>query len=731
MIKATIKKAISLTFGVALLVGITGAVHAQDKPTLGEEFVFFINGANVEIPILDGDVVADPLDPTSDNKVYRINAGNWAESGFRWNEGAIDSGGVDASAMVGDSYGESDTLYFRFLSDSLNIGQNSNIAFFDTRTGIEYGTDDLPFRAIWTIPTDMHNGEWHEIAVPLPPATAAGLDSALAGVDINGDSLTVELDDYFAQWSYPGAWANGVGVFSRDDAEYKDFQWNGVAKFGAFFDTGSAGAPIYFDYFTIGVPPSELAALDSPPAPIADFDLSNSSGVNTVTWAELSEASGYKVYFSESEITTTLSDAVTLLGTFQSGSELSIDHSILAPYYDFAEDFTAYYAVTAVSAFGSESAPASKPIVADASITESYAVELNIDAVDAVFDLLDSYDYDTNPSIDATSETMAGFFPDGYVPFTIDADRKIIENGEGGDDDADISGKAWIGYDALDDLLIIYTEITDDAIQTPPSTVATADAWAYDGWELGLGNYSPESFIISSTHGSFQRGENPDYQFRAGMYNDRAPFIHTNDPNNGEMANSQTIADITENGYRMLTVMTMISLTAGEENTDRAFDFPDSDEIKTYPFNWALNDRDDAGGRDTQVSWSLRAGGDTWWNNPTKWQTIAFVGENRVVEVSNEEEIGTTPLQFSLEQNYPNPFNPSTNIQFTLANTSDVSLEVFNMLGQKVATILQNEKMTAGSHTQAFNASSLASGMYVYRISTPDFTMSRKMMLIK
>ena len=102
-----------------------------------------------------------------------------------------------------------------------------------------------------------------------------------------------------------------------------------------------------------------------------------------------------------------------------------------------------------------------------------------------------------------------------------------------------------------------------------------------------------------------------------------------------------------------------------------------------------------------------------------------------VEAVSNEYNDMETPLEYSLDQNYPNPFNPSTNIQFTLAATSNVTLEVYNMLGQKVATILQGQKMNAGNHNQVFDASSLASGMYVYRISTPNFVQSRTMMLIK
>ena len=89
------------------------------------------------------------------------------------------------------------------------------------------------------------------------------------------------------------------------------------------------------------------------------------------------------------------------------------------------------------------------------------------------------------------------------------------------------------------------------------------------------------------------------------------------------------------------------------------------------------------------------------------------------------------PTNYKLEQNYPNPFNPSTTIQFSLAAAQDVTLEVFNMLGQKVATLIQGETLSAGNHTQKFDASALSSGMYVYRISTPNFVQSRTMMLIK
>lgn len=98
--------------------------------------------------------------------------------------------------------------------------------------------------------------------------------------------------------------------------------------------------------------------------------------------------------------------------------------------------------------------------------------------------------------------------------------------------------------------------------------------------------------------------------------------------------------------------------------------------------------------------------------------------------VSNEE-LGGTPKEFSLKQNYPNPFNPTTNISFALPNQASVTLEIFDMLGRKVATIVNNKSMVAGIHNVTFDAAQYASGMYIYRIQAGSFTSTRKMMLIK
>ena len=88
------------------------------------------------------------------------------------------------------------------------------------------------------------------------------------------------------------------------------------------------------------------------------------------------------------------------------------------------------------------------------------------------------------------------------------------------------------------------------------------------------------------------------------------------------------------------------------------------------------------------------------------------------------------PKEFALEQNYPNPFNPTTTIKYSLAKDEFVTLEVYDILGARVAQIV-NQQQKAGNYTVEFNASKLSSGVYFYKINTRDFSNTRKMLLIK
>lgn len=96
-----------------------------------------------------------------------------------------------------------------------------------------------------------------------------------------------------------------------------------------------------------------------------------------------------------------------------------------------------------------------------------------------------------------------------------------------------------------------------------------------------------------------------------------------------------------------------------------------------------------------------------------------------------EEYNNGLPKAFVLAYNYPNPFNPSTQIKFGLPEPSEVSLEVFNSMGQRVALLVNNRPMSAGWQTMTFNAAGLSSGVYMARLSNGEVVHTQKMLYIK
>jgi hypothetical protein len=93
-----------------------------------------------------------------------------------------------------------------------------------------------------------------------------------------------------------------------------------------------------------------------------------------------------------------------------------------------------------------------------------------------------------------------------------------------------------------------------------------------------------------------------------------------------------------------------------------------------------------------------------------------------------EEEL--LPTEYTLYQNYPNPFNPVTTIKYDLPNTSDVTLVIYDILGRKIKELV-NTKQQAGRYEIQFNASNLASGVYIYQLIAEKYINSKKMILLK
>jgi hypothetical protein len=108
---------------------------------------------------------------------------------------------------------------------------------------------------------------------------------------------------------------------------------------------------------------------------------------------------------------------------------------------------------------------------------------------------------------------------------------------------------------------------------------------------------------------------------------------------------------------------------------------------------------------------------------------LDYFGNNPGTGVEPEKELAQ-PITYELNQNFPNPFNPVTNIRFAIPENAKVELSIYNLLGQEVARLV-DRNMNAGYHSVTWNASTMSSGIYFYKIKTANFEQARKMILVK
>jgi hypothetical protein len=138
--------------------------------------------------------------------------------------------------------------------------------------------------------------------------------------------------------------------------------------------------------------------------------------------------------------------------------------------------------------------------------------------------------------------------------------------------------------------------------------------------------------------------------------------------------------------------------------------------------------------------WNAPGTANMVWTQKSKSGLYAFPGVNvdtvRTWQVylkkilSDVKPSGEIAAGFALNQNYPNPFNPATKIDYTVAQAARVTIRVYNILGEEVATLL-NEELQPGTYQAVFDASRMASGVYYYKMTAGSFTETKKMMLVK
>ena len=716
-----------LSLGI-LFVGVP-YVQGQAGPELGDDFIFFVNGINTEVPIFDFQVVDDPTDST--NKVAQYTYGNWAFQAFRFPS--------DVGRDMSQNRIDGDVLHAKIWVDPENAGKPNVQLLLEDKTDASSANDgsaDLPFRLVWRIPESMRDGQWHEISVPLPPATYTELEDAKSAEELDGlDSL----------WKYAGAWSiGGFGVGVADELGpnttenpnlWKEFEWTNVQNLGVHFDNNQGGGNIYLDDVYIGAPNLDLSDESGPPDAATGVTAEATADSNTVSWMAVSDVGGYKVYYSLEEITDISDPGVGLVASLD-GMTTSIGHKFDVPHSSLSP-ITLHYAVTTLSSSGVENddVSMSQASVENANLPlQPYIAQLTEDQVNHLSDLAfgDSFD------------NIADGFPEDYMPFELNkAHSKPGDNGRISEDD-DLSGKLWAGYNVDSPELYLYVEVMDDQISLQGSEGNPGEGWNYDSIEFGWGNYDVRDvagggIFTGSPHTGMRRGQFADYQFRLLGQGDGTKegtqasvfvgwSIDAVPPGSGAIYD-QLVDGNQVVGYKLLGVIPMDGIQS-VDSMDAVTDFPAGEEVKYFPFNFVLNDAD-GGTRDNQIQWSTKGNADgRWWNTPAQWPAVALSAPTSApTSIVGAEEL---PEEIILEQNYPNPFNPSTSIQFSLPASETITLRVFDSLGRTVSTLIDQKLHTAGTHTIQFNASGLASGIYLYRLEAgSSILMSRRMLLIK
>ncbi len=160
----------------------------------------------------------------------------------------------------------------------------------------------------------------------------------------------------------------------------------------------------------------------------------------------------------------------------------------------------------------------------------------------------------------------------------------------------------------------------------------------------------------------------------------------------------------------------------------------ESDVYPNITKNFTFNATSDSAILDIAYMWDTNAGTSLFAGGNDASEVIWYYERVSMLAtpggVGGFNEMGEVVQDFKLAQNFPNPFNPSTSIKFTVKKATEVTLDVFNVLGEKVATLI-NGKVKAGETVAAFDGTNFSSGVYFYQLTAGDFVKTHKMLLVK
>ncbi|MEX2603330.1 MAG: T9SS type A sorting domain-containing protein [Gracilimonas sp.] len=304
-------------------------------------------------------------------------------------------------------------------------------------------------------------------------------------------------------------------------------------------------------------------------------------------------------------------------------------------------------------------------------------------------------------------------------------DNGTFSDAEAGLTDVDDSGSDWGDYDddgdldlviagnesAFDPIAIVYQN-NGDGTFTDIEAELTGIEEASCNWGDYDGDGDPDLVLA---------GVNESDEKTATIYrNDNGEFIDVEADLNGvEQASSQW-GDYDGDGD--------LDLVITGENVDGD---PSATIYQNDEGTFSALDEEIIGVERGSASWG-DYNGDGYLDLVITGESQAFIYQNMgETSTSIETDKKATPTEFALKQNYPNPFNPTTTIQFSIPEVSEVTLEVFDLLGRNVVTLIDRETKSTGNYSLQFNARNLNSGMYIYRLQAGNTVITKKLTLIK
>ena len=497
------------------------------------------------------------------------------------------------------------------------------------------------------------------------------------GTDKVGLNFTPEAAEGWHHYSFP---LSDFVYFDGSTA----FDTSAVTVFQVLSEgNGAAGRTFHFDNMWTGNPDFDVIAPDAPEnvgAVPADY-------YNLVTWSDVNGESDelYHVYASADPITDVDAGGAELVAAnVLEGSQAAV-HYLYAPLNDASVSY--YYAVVCVDAAGNRSELG----VSTSSITNTAQGIPTI-----------SLDVPENFVADGDMSEW-----EGVMPFVINPTTGHVAAGTVDSDD-DLTGTVYLAID--DDYLYFAADVIDDSY-----SFGEGDWWNQDALQFFIGLYDWRG----PKHSTISRGDEPDYILYANE-----STLQLDISNGGSLAAPGSDDFYFEGFNPDYATEGRISLdTLAAANNDERFHPVNGMRI---PLDIYFHDQDN-GSWEGNVGFSHLAT-DQQWNNPGEW-AFTWIGDASVVSGVDDEH-GLVADEFVLYPNYPNPFNPETNIRFSLPEDQIVNLNIYNMTGQLVESLL-NERRSAGIHSVHWNASGVASGVYLYQLQVGGRSITQKMILMK